>query len=262
MTDDSPKAAGVYVSRGVSLRIKNLRIECDTDGSELPPITPQVLLSMCPFWFEIAVNQLDAAESAHSMLIDAKSSGENERVGLALEAEFKASMQAIVAAATAMDALYASVREYVSLPADLISTWTANRTARYKQVAEVLRRGFVTKPRGVENLRRFLKELYRFRDLAVHPPGTYSAPILHPDVGAGTEWRFVAFTASNAHQLVRGALAFSVLLATRLPDDVSDGFETLAQGIVSLLDPLVVEWKERYGSLTDEDEDIDPGDTV
>jgi hypothetical protein len=38
-------------------------------------------------------------------------------------------------------------------------------------VTEVLRRGFHLKPKGTKALRDNLKEIYRFRGMAVHPSG-------------------------------------------------------------------------------------------
>jgi hypothetical protein len=114
-------------------------------------------------------------------------------------------MQAIVAAATAVDAFYAAVQQAVVLPSDLREKWRHGRTARYTQVAEVLRRGFSLKPREVEALRRLLRELYKFRDLAVHPSGKTDTPVVHLELNVGVEWRFATFRAANAEELVTSA---------------------------------------------------------
>ena len=69
-------------------------------------------------------------------------------------------------------------------------------------MTEVLRRGFHLKPKGTKALRDNLKEIYRFRDMAVHPSGRIQAAMLHPDLDVGVEWRFVYFRAANARALV------------------------------------------------------------
>ena len=85
--------------------------------------------------------------------------------------------------------------------------WRHGRTARYTQVAEVVRRAFALKPKGAVLLRNNLKELYRYRDLAVHPSGKIQAPLLHPELNVGMEWRFVYFRATNAEIAVSAAAA-------------------------------------------------------
>ncbi|RFP78092.1 hypothetical protein DY262_12275 [Hydrogenophaga borbori] len=123
----------------------------------------------------------------------------------ALEAEFEASMLAIMSAAIAWDALYAILREHVAIPAVMAEAWRRGRTARYTQVAETVRRAFVLKPKGAAVLRSNLRKMYAARDMAVHPSGKISAPILHPELDVGLEWRFVYFRAQNAATVVLGA---------------------------------------------------------
>ena len=116
-------------------------------------------------------------------------------------------MQAIMAAAVAWDAAYAVLLEHVEIPQSTIETWRKGRTARFTQVAEVVRRAFALEPKGASALRKNLKELYRYRDLAVHPSGKIEAPLLHPELNLGMEWRFVYFRATNAELAVMAAAA-------------------------------------------------------
>jgi hypothetical protein len=110
-----------------------------------------------------------------------------------------------MAAAIAIDAFYALIQTHVHLPPSIVNKWRTKRTARYSQITEVLRRGFQLKPKGVAALRQNLKEIYRVRDLAVHPSGKVEAPILHPELGVGVEWRFACFSAHNAELVVNAA---------------------------------------------------------
>jgi Protein of unknown function (DUF2934) len=122
-----------------------------------------------------------------------------------LEREFEASMQAIMAAAIAIDSFYSLIQTQVQLPPELLNRWHAKRTARYAQVTEVLRRALQLQPKGIAALRQNLKEIYRFRDLAIHPSGGIEAPILHPELNIGVEWRFAFFHAHNAELVVNVA---------------------------------------------------------
>lgn len=47
-------------------------------------------------------------------------------------------------------------------------------------------------------MRKYLKDLFRFRDWAVHPPADLRYPMLHEDLDSGVDWRFIAFSAKNA----------------------------------------------------------------
>jgi hypothetical protein len=55
-------------------------------------------------------------------------------------------------------------------------------------------------------VRDCLKEIYRFRDLAVHPTAKANEPVRHPELDVGVEWRFVAYRYENAQPLVRAAI--------------------------------------------------------
>jgi len=114
-------------------------------------------------------------------------------------------MPAVMAASTAIEAFYAQIQAHVSLPRGLVNKWRTKRTARYSQVTQVLQRGFQLKPKDVAALQQNLKEIYRLRDLAVHPSGKIQAPILHPELGVGVEWRFAYFRAHNADLVVKAA---------------------------------------------------------
>jgi hypothetical protein len=55
----------------------------------------------------------------------------NRQKAATLEREFEAAMQAIMAAAIAVDASYALIRSHVHLPPSIVTKWRTNRTARY-----------------------------------------------------------------------------------------------------------------------------------
>src|SRR6185437_15189206 len=125
-------------------------------------------------------------------------------------------MQALTSAAIALDALYASVRERTDIPETLVATWRKNKTARPKQVAEVFRRAFRVGPKSFRNLAAIVHQLYKFRDLAVHPPASFSAPVFHATLNARTEWRFLSFGYDSSLVAVRASLA-AVTQLTQLP---------------------------------------------
>lgn len=182
--------------------------------------TPYVHFDVCPTWLELAIRHLSDAQVAQAARVEAwKRADENARAG-ALQWEFEASMQAIVAAATAIDALYAAVRPRVKLPQLLVDKWREKRTPRHIQIAEVLRRALSLGPRAARPLRQNLGEISRFRILAVDPSGMTDAPILHPELRVGVEWRFAYFRSDNALLIVKVTLRLILeLLASSKPQD-------------------------------------------
>ena len=250
---ENTQRGGILMTRGVSLRLSNISFTIGPDGEfHGSPVTAEVLLHMSPFWLEIAMTHVVAAEQHHAALLAA--GGEDSRVGGALEGEFVGGMQAIVAAATALDAFYATVKSNIELPSDLTLVWQRNRTPRYAQLIEVLRRGFSLKPHTAKAWRPMLKQLYRFRGWAVHPSASFSAPVAHPDLTSATEHRFVAFTYENARSAVHIALAITALLSAKPPNDAPKTLAEACKGITNLIAPVCKEWRTRYGRLTDDDE--------
>jgi hypothetical protein len=199
---------GIFVTRGMTCGIPpgGLSLILDADGKisggQLTAF--HVRFDVCPTWIELSLQHLRVAIEARANRQAAWASPDEGAKGEALEREFEASMQAIMAAAIALDAFYATLQPHV-VPPTLAEQWRTARTARFKQVTEVIRRAFRLKPEGTALLRANLKEIYRLRDLAVHPSGKLEAPIYHPELDVGVEWRFAYFRASNAELIVNGA---------------------------------------------------------
>jgi hypothetical protein len=187
-------------------------------ASNLP--SPHVHFDVCPIWLELAIRHLSDAQVAQAARIETwKDTEEASRTG-SLEWEFEASMQAIVACGMAIDAFYAVVQTIVHSPESLLDEWRDERTPRYVQISEVLRRAFSLEPKNVSSLRQALGEIFRFRDLAIDPSGKMDAQVLHPELGVGVEWRFAYFRYENALLIVKATLQLiAALLASGKPKD-------------------------------------------
>jgi hypothetical protein len=197
---------GIYITKGMTVSVPKFSIRVRDDGSiDGDPIILHLRFDVCPTWVQIANRHLEAAKAAQEQRRVAWAGSDEQAKTQSLEAEFEASMQAIMAAAIAWDAAYSVLREHVDIPPSMAKRWRTGRTARYSQITEIVRRAFNLKPKSVAALRANLKEIYRFRDLAVHPSGKVKAAIHHPELDVGVEWRFVAFRASNAELAVTGA---------------------------------------------------------
>jgi hypothetical protein len=189
----------------IAIRSGGMAIGKGTDGTPTWSLTPHVLFDVCPTWTELALRHLEDSRSKRTTRQAAWNGTNDDEKAATLEREFEASMQAIMAAAIAIDAFYSLIQTHIQLPEALIAKWRDKRTPRYSQVTEVLRRAFNLKPKDTATLRQNLKEIYRLRDLAVHPSGRLEVPILHPEINVGVEWRFAYFRADNAELIVYAA---------------------------------------------------------
>lgn len=195
---------GVLITRGITPAIPagGLTVSLDAEGRQTLSCILHVNFDVVPTWISLALLHLKNAAEARSNRNQAQIENINIDLGIALDREFEASMQAVMAAAIAIDSFYAILKNHVKLPAELTTEWREKRTARHAQVTEVIKRAFALKPQGVRFLRQNLKELYKMRDQAVHPSSKFEAPVLHPELNVGVEWRFVYFCATNAELAV------------------------------------------------------------
>jgi hypothetical protein len=231
--------AGIFISRGMTVAIPEggFAIGIDPQGSSTANLTLHVHYDVCPTWCELALRHLGDARAARDERVAAWVGTDEDHKARCLEREFEASMQAIMAAAIALDAFYSRNQTYIQLPPLLVQQWRNKRTARYSQITEVLRLGFNLKPKGTAALRQNLKEIYRFRDLAVHPSGKIQAPFLHPEMEVGVEWRFAHFRAQNAELIVNAATGMLRDLANNgkpANNDIRKYMEALRQRLALL----------------------------
>jgi hypothetical protein len=238
---------GIFVTKGMKITISNIKIPINPDGKIVPePVTLSTGLDLCPYWLEIAYEHLLNTEQASINLINAKSVKNNEAIGIALQTEFVAGMQAMMASAIAIDAFYASVKNLVEIPDETIHAWQIKNTARYSQVAEVFRRAFTIKSKSFGQLRKILKEIYRFRDLAVHPPSGTRTPALHSELNMYTDWRYAAFRFSNAKISVGNAISIISQLSNK---SKNDKLKAYCEELKAQLHPLLERWESHYEKL-------------
>ena len=199
--------SGVFITRGMTVVIPpgGLSLSMGPEGKPRGALTLHVHYDVCPTWLELAARHQSDAEHRKADRIVAWNGSDDDAKAKALEREFESSMQAIMAAAIAVDSFYLSLRDKTNISDATVKIWREKRTARYKQVAEIMRRAFSVAPRHSVLIRNLLKDIFKFRDLAVHPPPDATAPVLHPELQTGVEWRFAVFRADNAKAIVHNA---------------------------------------------------------
>jgi hypothetical protein len=231
---------GVFVTKGMTFAVPAGGLTISLDAAGKPTggtMSIEVHFDVGPTWLEIALDHLEDAKLKQALRVEAWKGKDDEAKAAALEREFEASMQAIMAAAIAIDAFYAVVQTKIKLPHGLITTWQTKKTARYVQVCEVLRRAFSLKPQAARFLRENLRVLYKMRDQAVHPTGKTVAPVLHSELQVGVEWRFVTFCFANADRAVRETVNMLCQLVTNGKPQNS-AIQTYADGLRPRLQAL------------------------
>jgi len=253
MSDEAPASAkrqpgGVYVTKGMGISVPKLSIQVDDRGQMKTDLELHVVIDTTHHWFSIAVDHVIACNDASKALVPVWDSGDDQAALPLLESEFSSGMQAAVATAVGLDAFYASVKEAVSIPPELTASWRKNRTSRVAQIAEVLRRSFKMDGATYEQVVAILKQAFRLRDLAVHPPARMQKPEWHPRLKVGVEWRFNAFRVENL--LVTTRVAFSLVdQLLNHPKPELENLCKLAEGARARVDPVFTRWKSYFGPL-------------
>jgi hypothetical protein len=172
---------GVFIPKGISVAA-SMTASIGSDGTLATHVALHVHFDVSPTWLEVAVGHLEAAQNAEAARIQAWKTEDADARKDSLDREFLASMQAITAAAIALDAYYAVIKCKIKLPERLTDTWRRKGTPRHTQVGEVIRRAFKLDPADTKRLKMSLREIFALRDRAVHPHSDLTAPIEHPEL--------------------------------------------------------------------------------
>lgn len=243
---------GVLVAAGTNLRIADLRFTLDESGELQSSLRLELALDVFPHWMSIALDHVESVNRANAQLTEAWASADDTAIHAALEAEFRASMQAITASAITWDALYDTIQRVSPLPHDVTDSWRRNRTARYQRICELLRRSFRIRNQSVSQLRLVLKETFKFRSWCVHPPAAFATPALHPELGIQSDWRFVAFRHFNAHHTVRAVIMLIPQLLAR-PRSGHAELIKYCEPMLPRMRDLVVRWEAQFGAAIEGD---------
>lgn len=239
---------GPYIVKGHDVRVSGMQFSVGEDGSLKGNIELQVRLDMTVYWFLIALAHLVACEKNMRALETAWPIGDQKRIQRLLEAEFTSGMQAAAAAAFAIDAFYASVKDYITVPPATQTAWEKGGTARHRIITQTLCRGFKMDNTSARSLAAALKERFWFRDLTVHPSGKWQNSIPHPRFNVSMEWRFVTFRFEQVKPLVGVALSIVGQLI-RHPKRKNQALGEYCDLSRKRIDALVSKWERRYGTL-------------
>jgi hypothetical protein len=239
--------SGVLITKGMKIAVPVGGMKISLNSQEEMQVNVVVHYDVCPKWLEISLEHLLEAEKSKKSLTIAWNKNKENKIDF-LEEEFTFSMQSIMAASIAIDAFYSSIKEFVEIPQSLTEIWRKKRTSRHAQIGEVLRRAFILKPNGTKNLRKFLQDIFKLRDLAVHPSGKLEEPILHPELDVAVEWRFVYFSYERAKNILMATLEIMWQLINS-KNVTNPKITDHCKSLIQLLAPVYEKWKCNYGSI-------------
>lgn len=85
----------------------------------------------------------------------------------------------------------------------------------------------------------------------MHPSGQSEEAVLHPDLGAGVEWRFVAFSFTNVKEVVAGCLSMVAQLVSK-PKRTNKRLIHCCDGVRPHIDVLFRDWKSATNNFTND----------
>lgn len=205
--------AGIFMTRGSSLRIPSFTINLTT--GEASPITPEVGFDVYPLWLSAAITQARVSEEAAKQLDDKwDGNGDDEKSKL-VEHELAAAMSCIVACAAAIDAFYGSVRDRCRRPSTPTTNHKRRRRARERNILATFQQRFRLQNEAMNGISQGMRDIFRFRHLALHAHARPEQTVLHPRLQVGMSRKHVIFRAENAAAATAYALNVIAWLTTR-----------------------------------------------
>ena len=234
---------GVFISKGMTFAIKKGGLKLNLkDGKIATSLTPSVSIDLCPIWLNLSVQHLEKARQWRNKRKSVWLSANEDLKADTLEREFEHSMQAIISMAIAYDSFYGTIKNKINLPQTMIDAWKKNRTARYIRISETLKQAFIIRKKGNAILRQAIKEIFRFRDMAIHPTGDLEYPVMHPELGVAVEWRFQTFSYMNANMIVQEGLRRLMKLA-QFKKVINKQIETYCPTFLELINPILKKYE-------------------
>lgn len=231
---------GLFIVEGDIVGVDEFTISVDENGKmNAGPVVLRSGIDMTPYWLSIAFQHLKSTEGFHKKLMLAKENKNDNEIGKYLKKESSAGMQAILSAGIAIDAYYASVKDCINIPDKLTETWRDKRTARHKQISEVLRLAFPMSNSTFKELREILKQNITWRDKAVHPISGTTSPSVHIELNKVTDWRYATFRFYNAKAIYGLTLSLVYKTASNPPYEKHKKLQEYCDGLLPKLTPWV-----------------------
>lgn len=134
-TNGSDKKAhqGVFIVQGTNLRVSNISLSIDRTTGEVTaaPIQLETSIDVSPEWLKVAIDHAVTAAEIEDEAEVAHHAGDDTALGTQLRQVMREGMQAIAAAAFAIEGFQDGVQARMPVPDTLLQTWRANGTAQH-----------------------------------------------------------------------------------------------------------------------------------
>jgi hypothetical protein len=112
------------------------------------------------------------------------------------------------------------LRPYSNISKEDIDTWKEKRTSRGAQITEIIRRVYKLNNEALNQFKKGITEIIKYRDMAVHPSGELKNACPRPDIPVGVDWKFSAYRFTNAATCFQSTMKmFIYLYETKCKED-------------------------------------------
>lgn len=190
---------GVLLFQGMTVGFLpgDFEISIDDAGNANSKVILSTSYNVIPIWLRIANDNFLTARTASDAVKQEWCENSDKQKAL-LVAELAPSLQVIVSCGIALDSLYDMLKPYAKISQADIDKWKENGTNRADQITEIIRRVFKIKGDVLKAFKKSIKEIIKFRDMAVHPTNEIKRTCVRPDIPVGVDWRFSAYKFANA----------------------------------------------------------------
>ncbi len=225
-------AEGMFIFKGMKIGVLagDLTISDDASNSNLILSTAY---NVIPVWLRSASDSCKQAKIASQNIRENWTQNEENRAEL-LISEIGPCLQTIVACGISLDALYEMLKPHAKITSKDIEEWKNNKTARHKQISEVVRRCFKLNGEILKDFKKAITEVIKLRDLAVHPSLELKNACSRPDIPVGVDWKFSMYTFMNAERCLKSTVHMIVYLYEH-----KSGMQIVDESISNIIDDLL-----------------------
>ncbi len=234
---------GIFMTRGSRFTIPSFTI--DLDNLESMSITPLIGFDIYPLWLQSAISQARACEVAAKTMDEKWDQVSGTDQSALVEDELVAAMGAIVASAAAIDAFYGSIRDRCKIAEGSRIARRNRSRGRERIIAATFQQRFALKNDQTKNIQATLRDVLRFRHLALHSHGRSEPPVVHPRLDVGMSQHHVIFRAENAVKSAAFALTIISYLMGR-PHERYRELREHSKYAKEWLAPLVRDWESDH----------------
>jgi len=194
---------GILITKGVTtgFRPGDLCITVDQEGNEVFKADVSLHYDVVGTWMRVAFDSYRAAKAAwKSAEVIIKENDKHVPIEM-LEIDFRQSMIVAISCAIAIDAFYARLTQFTRPPTKLVGN--KRKSPRYSQVAEQIKNSYKINKKLFACLRLALRQIYEFRDQAVHPSGKLTKAVLYQEIDRGVEVRFEKYRSKNVRAVLQ-----------------------------------------------------------